>query len=173
MQKKPKNACKNALASSSVSSQVKVFGPEFWLLASHWSNSSTASEKCHQEKRKTVNGEDILFAMTSLGFENYSEALKIYLAKYREVSQMTVVTPAHECANSVPPSPYMPLTNRCIDTSYQRRCATERQTWQSRRVRRSSSLRIRSSFQYRVHLPSRWRKQQSPWRSDRRWRPRL
>jgi hypothetical protein len=24
--------------------------------------------------------------MTSLGFENYSEALKIYLAKYREVS---------------------------------------------------------------------------------------
>lgn len=45
---------------------------------------SEASEKCHQEKRKTVNGEDILFAMTSLGFENYSEALKIYLTKYRE-----------------------------------------------------------------------------------------
>lgn len=45
----------------------------------------TASEKCQQEKRKTVNGEDILFAMTSLGFENYSEALKIYLSKYREV----------------------------------------------------------------------------------------
>jgi nuclear transcription Y subunit beta len=33
-----------------------------------------------------VNGEDILFAMTSLGFENYAEALKIYLTKYREVS---------------------------------------------------------------------------------------
>lgn len=32
-----------------------------------------------------MNGEDILFAMTSLGFENYSEALKIYLSKYREV----------------------------------------------------------------------------------------
>lgn len=47
---------------------------------------SIASEKCQQEKRKTVNGEDILFAMTSLGFENYAEALKIYLAKYREVS---------------------------------------------------------------------------------------
>lgn len=44
-----------------------------------------ASEKCQQEKRKTVNGEDILFAMTSLGFENYAEALKIYLARYREV----------------------------------------------------------------------------------------
>lgn len=49
-----------------------------WLLA---------SEKCQQEKRKTVNGEDILFAMTSLGFENYAEALKIYLSKYREVSR--------------------------------------------------------------------------------------
>lgn len=46
----------------------------------------TASEKCQQEKRKTVNGEDILFAMTSLGFENYAEALKVYLSKYREVS---------------------------------------------------------------------------------------
>jgi histone H3/H4 len=43
-----------------------------------------ASEKCQQEKRKTVNGEDILFALTSLGFENYGEALKIYLARYRQ-----------------------------------------------------------------------------------------
>ena len=49
-------------------------------------NLPLASEKCQQEKRKTVNGEDILFAMTSTGFENYAEALKIYLAKYREVS---------------------------------------------------------------------------------------
>lgn len=45
---------------------------------------SEAAEKCRQEKRKTVNGEDILFAMTSLGFENYGDALKIYLARYRE-----------------------------------------------------------------------------------------
>lgn len=51
---------------------------------------SLASEKCQQEKRKTVNGEDILFAMTSTGFENYAEALKIYLAKYREVSPSTL-----------------------------------------------------------------------------------
>lgn len=49
-----------------------------------------ASEKCQQEKRKTVNGEDILFAMTSLGFENYAEALKIYLSKYREVSPLVL-----------------------------------------------------------------------------------
>jgi histone H3/H4 len=51
---------------------------------------SAASEKCQQEKRKTVNGEDILFAMTSLGFENYAEALKIYLTRYREVSCKTL-----------------------------------------------------------------------------------
>ncbi|KAF2013167.1 hypothetical protein BU24DRAFT_372330 [Aaosphaeria arxii CBS 175.79] len=54
---------------------------------------SEASEKCQQEKRKTVNGEDILFAMTSLGFENYAEALKIYLSRYREVSCRTFISP--------------------------------------------------------------------------------
>jgi histone H3/H4 len=56
-----------------------------WLYISGRYLSIEASEKCQQEKRKTVNGEDILFAMTSLGFENYAEALKIYLSKYREV----------------------------------------------------------------------------------------
>ena len=54
-----------------------------------------ASEKCQQEKRKTVNGEDILFAMTSLGFENYAEALKIYLSKYREVSRLIPLVGLH------------------------------------------------------------------------------
>nr|CAG4641213.1 EOG090X0DUU [Eulimnadia texana] len=45
---------------------------------------SEASERCQQEKRKTINGEDILFAMSTLGFDNYVEPLKIYLQKYRE-----------------------------------------------------------------------------------------
>ena len=45
---------------------------------------SEAAEKCQQEKRKTVNGEDVLFAMSSLGLENYAEVLKIYLSRYRE-----------------------------------------------------------------------------------------
>ena len=44
-----------------------------------------ASERCHQEKRKTINGEDILFAMSTLGFDSYVEPLKQYLQKYREV----------------------------------------------------------------------------------------
>ncbi|XP_053209910.1 uncharacterized protein LOC128397801 [Panonychus citri] len=46
---------------------------------------SEASDRCHQEKRKTINGEDILFAMSSLGFDNYIEPLKVYLQKYREM----------------------------------------------------------------------------------------
>ncbi|OLY83458.1 Nuclear transcription factor Y subunit B-3 [Smittium mucronatum] len=48
---------------------------------------SEASDRCQNEKRKTINGEDILTAMHMLGFENYSEALKLYLAKYRDVSK--------------------------------------------------------------------------------------
>nr|CAG8508601.1 5950_t:CDS:2 [Entrophospora candida] len=47
-----------------------------------------SSDRCQQEKRKTINGEDILWAMQSLGFENYAEALKIYLAKYRETTKI-------------------------------------------------------------------------------------
>ncbi|XP_050303269.1 nuclear transcription factor Y subunit beta-like [Anthonomus grandis grandis] len=45
---------------------------------------SEASDRCHLEKRKTINGEDILFAMSALGFDNYVEPLKLYLQKYRE-----------------------------------------------------------------------------------------
>ncbi|KAL9384984.1 hypothetical protein Peur_021994 [Populus x canadensis] len=44
-----------------------------------------ASDKCHKEKRKTVNGDDICWALASLGFDDYSEPLKRYLYKYREV----------------------------------------------------------------------------------------
>jgi nuclear transcription Y subunit beta len=45
---------------------------------------SEASDRCQAEKRKTINGEDILFAMSTLGFDNYVEPLKLYLQKYRE-----------------------------------------------------------------------------------------
>ncbi|KAJ8665716.1 hypothetical protein QAD02_007378 [Eretmocerus hayati] len=48
---------------------------------------SEASDRCHIEKRKTINGEDILYAMTTLGFDNYVEPLKIYLQKYREATK--------------------------------------------------------------------------------------
>ncbi|XP_041016794.1 nuclear transcription factor Y subunit B-1-like [Juglans microcarpa x Juglans regia] len=44
-----------------------------------------ASDKCHKEKRKTVNGDDICWAMTTLGFDDYAEPLKRYLQRYREL----------------------------------------------------------------------------------------
>ncbi|XP_022770952.1 nuclear transcription factor Y subunit B-4-like [Durio zibethinus] len=43
-----------------------------------------ASDKCHKEKRKTVNGDDICWALATLGFDNYAEQLKRYLHRYRE-----------------------------------------------------------------------------------------
>ncbi|GAB4819081.1 hypothetical protein N2152v2_006127 [Parachlorella kessleri] len=45
---------------------------------------SEASDKCQREKRKTINGDDLLWAMSTLGFEEYVEPLKVYLAKFRE-----------------------------------------------------------------------------------------
>jgi len=45
---------------------------------------SEAAEKCLIEKRKTIGGEDILYAMVTLGFDQYAETLKIHLAKLRQ-----------------------------------------------------------------------------------------
>ncbi|TMW62948.1 hypothetical protein Poli38472_005566 [Pythium oligandrum] len=44
-----------------------------------------ACDKCQQEKRKTINGDDLLWAMSTLHFDHYVEPLKVYLQKYREV----------------------------------------------------------------------------------------
>ncbi|KAJ8447161.1 hypothetical protein Cgig2_022890 [Carnegiea gigantea] len=44
-----------------------------------------ASDKCQREKRKTINGDDIIWAITILGFEDYVRPLKIYLNRYREI----------------------------------------------------------------------------------------
>jgi len=45
---------------------------------------SEACEKCLSERRKTINGDDLIFAMNTLGYEKYLDALRIYLHKYRE-----------------------------------------------------------------------------------------
>lgn len=45
---------------------------------------SEASDKCLQEKRKTINGDDLLWAMSTLGFDKYVEPLRVYLGKYRD-----------------------------------------------------------------------------------------
>lgn len=43
-----------------------------------------ASDRCIHEKRKTINGDDILWALERLGFDNYMEPLRIYLGKWRD-----------------------------------------------------------------------------------------
>ncbi|GJM91957.1 hypothetical protein PR202_ga08380 [Eleusine coracana subsp. coracana] len=44
-----------------------------------------ASDKCHKEKRKTVNGDDVCWAFGALGFDDYVDPMRRYLHKYREV----------------------------------------------------------------------------------------
>lgn len=55
-----------------------------------------ASDKCQREKRKTINGDDIIWAITTLGFDDYVEPLKTYLVKYREIEGEKVNTPKQQ-----------------------------------------------------------------------------
>uniref|UniRef100_A0A453FVH7 Transcription factor CBF/NF-Y/archaeal histone domain-containing protein n=1 Tax=Aegilops tauschii subsp. strangulata TaxID=200361 RepID=A0A453FVH7_AEGTS len=63
---------------------------------------SEASDKCQKEKRKTINGDDLLWAMATLGFEEYVDPLKIYLQKYRDF----------------PLSPSLNITTKGLDPAY-------------------------------------------------------
>ncbi|PIN23941.1 Class 2 transcription repressor NC2, beta subunit (Dr1) [Handroanthus impetiginosus] len=45
---------------------------------------SEASDRCRKGNRKTVNGDDICSALSSLGLDNYSEAMLRYLQKLRQ-----------------------------------------------------------------------------------------
>eukprot|EP00955_Chlamydomonas_euryale_P113359 366212-Chlamydomonas_euryale.AAC.23 len=91
--------CKNAFRNSSASSQASEY-PARRLTTSpgliagqglmHASPLAEwhcrASDKCLKEKRKTINGDDLLCAMSTLGFEEYVEPLKLYLQKFREAA---------------------------------------------------------------------------------------
>ncbi|KAG6483809.1 nuclear transcription factor Y subunit B-1-like [Zingiber officinale] len=44
-----------------------------------------ASDKCRREKRKTVNGDDVCWALDALGFDDYVQPMRRYLHKYREL----------------------------------------------------------------------------------------
>lgn len=75
-------------ANSSLLSQVKVRQSSPCSFSSAVSVAvltATAAETCNEGRQKRIKSEGILFAMTSLGLENYAEALKIYLSKYRQV----------------------------------------------------------------------------------------
>ena len=45
---------------------------------------SEANDKCNLEKRKIIKGEDIIYALNSLGFEKYCPILEVYLDKYKQ-----------------------------------------------------------------------------------------
>lgn len=46
---------------------------------------SEANERCQQEQRKTITAEDVLWAMSKLGFDDYIEPLSMYIQRYREI----------------------------------------------------------------------------------------
>ncbi|XP_054778123.1 transcriptional activator hap3-like [Prosopis cineraria] len=52
---------------------------------------SEAAEKCNNDNRFMLTGDDIVWALARLGFDNYVEPLQIYLHRYRE--------PDYEAAN--------------------------------------------------------------------------
>ena len=45
---------------------------------------SEANERCKQEQRKIITAEDLLWAMSQLGFDDYLQPLSLYLQRYRE-----------------------------------------------------------------------------------------
>ncbi|OVA10822.1 Transcription factor [Macleaya cordata] len=45
---------------------------------------SEANDRCQREQRKTITAEDVLWAMSKLGFDEYIEPLTLYLQRYRE-----------------------------------------------------------------------------------------
>ncbi|KAF9404405.1 Defensin-5 [Podila epigama] len=51
---------------------------------------SKANKRCQDENRKTVNGDDLLWAMNSLELGQYASVLQEYLVKYREATKVIV-----------------------------------------------------------------------------------
>ncbi|KAL9244158.1 hypothetical protein vseg_017963 [Gypsophila vaccaria] len=51
-----------------------------------------ANDTCQKEHRKTITAEDLIGAMSRLGFEHYVEPLMMYLQKYRENDMLPMIT---------------------------------------------------------------------------------
>ncbi|RXH86004.1 hypothetical protein DVH24_017057 [Malus domestica] len=96
-----RNASPNSLASSpasnfhlslSISLSLSTviyfaFQSEFFVLILNWGflGCLAPAIRARRRKRKTINGDDLLWTMAILGFDDYIEPLRIYLARYREV----------------------------------------------------------------------------------------
>ncbi len=65
--------------------------------------SCRACDRCASERRKTINGEDVLFAMQALGFDQYIAPLQTFLQEYRDVRSTTTPHSTH-CTPSRFPS---------------------------------------------------------------------
>ncbi len=50
---------------------------------------SEASERCLSDKRKTINGDDLIHSLSALGFDHYKNILKVYLEKYKESQKLS------------------------------------------------------------------------------------
>jgi hypothetical protein len=85
--KKQEKLFKNVFLNLYLLSQAsKDFDQASILLIFHDSYLSfRACEKCRNDKRKTINGDDLLFALNQLGFDRYLENLNLYYTKYKEV----------------------------------------------------------------------------------------
>ncbi|CAN4108773.1 unnamed protein product [Withania somnifera] len=59
-----------------------------------------ASDKCHKENRRTVNGDDICWALSSLGFDNYAEVMLRYLYKFRDFERQRANQNKLLCSNN-------------------------------------------------------------------------
>lgn len=58
-----------------------------------------ASEKCLKERRKTVNGDDVCWALGALGFNDYTGPLRRYLHRYREQERDRISSEANNNIN--------------------------------------------------------------------------
>mmetsp|Transcript_16416 Transcript_16416/g.20991 ORF Transcript_16416/g.20991 Transcript_16416/m.20991 type:complete len:167 (-) Transcript_16416:750-1250(-) len=86
---------------------------------------SEASEKCLHEKRKTINGDDILCAMQTLGFDTYHEPLKNYLQNYRTHNDKSQPPPKKDNSqqqntemNMFPPNSLLPQNVNPYDPKF-------------------------------------------------------
>lgn len=43
-----------------------------------------AADRCHKDNRKSLNGDDICSAMKTLGLDDYANAMRRYLIRYKE-----------------------------------------------------------------------------------------
>ncbi|KAM0858901.1 hypothetical protein ACQ4PT_047573 [Festuca glaucescens] len=66
---------------------------------------SEASDRCKREKREALTGDDPLWAMATLGFQDYIQPVKLYLHKYREMSVLDkgMEMEQHEQLELLPP----------------------------------------------------------------------